>query len=183
MPVHANRFSPSKTYRSATPVVIGSQRPVPEGWLSMRVSGRSGFSLSAFACGFLSGAQPNSAAQSRHAPVAALIRLASAQAQRRSCAQPSVVAQFRPAFVRASFRLASAQAQPHSASPVARVAQALSRHPRPFSTVPVSRFVLQRYAGKPVAFSTQRPNPSLNRTVVKPALFLIRRCAAGYLRR
>ena len=179
----ANLFSPSKAHRSATPVVIGSSRPVPEGWLSMRVSGRSSFSLSAFTCGFLSGAQPNSAAQSRHAPVAALIRLASVQSQRRSRAQPSAVAQFRPAFVRASFRLASAQVQLLAASPVARVTQAFSRHPRPFSTVPVSRFVLQRYAGKPVAFSTQRPNPSLNRTVVKPALFLIRRCAAGYLKR
>ena len=123
MPVTASPFSPSKTYRSATPVVIGSQRPVLEGWLSMRVSGRSCFSLSAFACGFLFRAQPNSAVPSRRAPVAALIRLASAQAQRRSRAQPSAVAQFRPAFVRASFRLLPAQAQRRSASPVVRVAR------------------------------------------------------------
>ena len=183
MPFPANFFSPSKAHRSATPVVIGSQRPVPEGWLSMRVSGRFGFSPSAFACGFLFRAQPNSAAQSRHAPVAALIRLASAQAQRRSRAQPSVATQFRPAFVRASFRLASVQTQPRSASPVARVAQAFSQHPCQFSTVPVSRFAHQRHAKKPVASSSQRPNPSVNRTVVKPALFLIRRCAAGYLKR
>ena len=51
--------------RAATPVVLGSPQPVPEGRRFMRVSGRSCFSLSSCGGGFLSGAQPSAAAPPR----------------------------------------------------------------------------------------------------------------------
>ena len=74
-------FGLLQAHRSATPVVLGSQRSVPEGRRSMRVSGRSCFSLAACAGGFLSGAQPTSGALFRPALARTPIRLASALAQ------------------------------------------------------------------------------------------------------
>ena len=78
----ANQFGLLQVHRSATPVVLGSQPPVPEGCRFMRVSGRSCFSLAVCAGGFLSSAQPTSAALFRPAVARTPIRLASARAQR-----------------------------------------------------------------------------------------------------
>jgi hypothetical protein len=142
-----------KAHRATTPVVIGSSRFVLKNCRSMLVSGRFGFSLATCASDVLSSAQSSLAALFRQALVVTPIRLASELAQR---------------FGTSSFVL---------------VAQSFSKHQRLFSAVPASRFVHQNHAEKPAASSSQRPNPSVNRTVFKPALFLIRRCAAGYLRR
>ena len=142
-----------KANLATTPVVIGFSRFVLEGCRSLLVSGRFGFSLATCSSDVL------------------------------SCAQSSLAAQFRLALVRTPLRLASALALRFCISSFALVAQAFSRHPRHVKLALVSRFVHQRHAGKPVASSSQRPNPSVNRTVFKPALFLIRRCAAGYLNR
>ena len=132
MTLLANQFSLLQAHRSATPVLLWSQRSVPEGRRSMRVSGRSCFSLAARSSGFPSGAQP------------------------------SVAAQFHPALLAAPFRFASALAQRLAASLVGRVAQAASWHPRPFSVVRVSRFVLQSHAEKTAPSSSQCSNPALN---------------------
>jgi hypothetical protein len=81
MSLFATLFGLLQAHRSATPVVLWSQRSMPEGRRSMRVSGRSCFSLAACAGGFLSGVQPVSSAQFRLALLATPIRLASALAQ------------------------------------------------------------------------------------------------------
>ena len=67
MSLFALFFCLLQAHRSATPVVLGSQRSVPEGRRSMRLPGRSCFSLAACAGGFLSGAQPTSGALFRPA--------------------------------------------------------------------------------------------------------------------
>ena len=54
----ANPLGFLQTHRSATPVVLWSQRSALETHRFMRVSGRSCFSLAVRAGGFLSGAQP-----------------------------------------------------------------------------------------------------------------------------
>ena len=128
----ANLFGFLQGHRSATPVVLGSQRSLPEGRRSMRLSGRSCFSLTAGAGGFLSGAQPASGTP------------------------------FRPALARTPFRLASARVQRFAASAVLRLAPALSRHSRPFSAALVSRFVLQSHAKTTAPSSTAWANPALN---------------------
>ena len=74
-------FGRLQVHRSATPVVLGLQRSVPEGRRSVRLSGRSCFSLAACAGGFLSGAQPVSGALFRPALARTPIRLASALVQ------------------------------------------------------------------------------------------------------
>ena len=125
MSLPGNLFSPSKAYRPATPVLIGSQRFVPEGRRFMRFSGQSSFSLAVCACRLLSRAQTF---------VSVPTHLAS---------------------VRASFRLVPARTQRRAVSPVVRFAQALSQHPRPFSAVQVSPFVHQKITEKPVASSTK----------------------------
>ena len=132
MKLRANQFGLLQAHRSATPVLIGSLRSVTEDRRSMRVSGRSCFSLAARSSGFLSGAQP------------------------------SVAAQFRPALLATPFRLASARTQRLTASPFVRVAQAASRHLRRFSVVQASRFVLQNHAVKTAPSSSQCSNPALN---------------------
>ena len=132
MSLFALLFSRLQAHRATTPVVIGSSRFVPEGWRSMRVSGRSCFSLAACAGGFLSGAQSASGAQ------------------------------FRPALLATPFRLASARAQRLAAPTVFRVAQAASQHSRRFSAALVSRFVLQSHAKKTALSSTAWANPALN---------------------
>ena len=132
MSLFAILFSHFQVHCSATPVVIGSSRFVPEGWRSMRVSGRSCFSLFSCGGGFLSGAQP------------------------------AVAAQFRPALLATPFRLASALVQRFAASVVFRVAQVTSRHSRPFAVMLVSRFVLQSHAVKTTPSSTTWANPALN---------------------
>ena len=132
MSLFAYSFGFFNAHRPVTPVPIGSSRFVPEGRRSMRVSGRSWFSLAACAGGFLSGAQP------------------------------AVAAQFRPALLATPFRLASALAQRFAASAVFRVAQAASRHLRPFLAALVSRFVLQSHAEKTAPSSTAWANPALN---------------------
>ena len=98
----------------------------------MRVPGRSCFSLAVCAGGFLSGAQPASGAL------------------------------FRPALLATPFRLASALAQRFAASAVLCVAQAASRHLRPFLAALVSRFVLQSHAVNTAPSSTTWANPALN---------------------
>ena len=132
MSLFAILFSHFQVHCSATPVVIGSSRFVPEGWRSMWVSGRSCFSLSSCGGGFLSGAQP------------------------------AVAAQFHPALLATPFRLVSALAQRLAASVVSHVTQAASLHLRPFSVVRVSRFVLQSHADKTAPSSTTWANPALN---------------------
>ena len=132
MKLRANIFGLLQVHRPATPVLLWSQRVVLVGRRSMRVSGRSCFSLAARSSGFLSGAQP------------------------------SVAAQFRPALLAALFRLPSALAQRLAAFPVVRFAQAASRHLRRFSVVQASRFVLQSYSEKPAPSSTAWANPALN---------------------
>ena len=77
-------------------------------------------------------------------------------------AQLAVATPFRLACVRAATRPASARAQRRSAPTVMRFAQALSRHPRPFSAVLASRFVLQSHTEKPAPSSSQCSNPALN---------------------
>ena len=146
MKLLANQFGLLQVHRPATPVLIGSLRSVSEGRRSMRVTGRFGFSLAARSSGLLSGAQP------------------------------SVVAQFRPALLATPFRFASALAQPLAASPVGHVAQAASRHPRQFSVVLASRFVLQSHAEKTAPSSGQCSNPALN--PVRFALWTLRDKAA-----
>ncbi len=132
MSLFAILFSRLQVHCSATPVVIGSSRFVPEGWRSMLVSGRSCFSLSSCGGGFL------------------------------SSAQPAVAAQFHPALLATPFRSALALPQRFATSAVFRVAQAASRHSRPFSVVLVSRFVLQSHAEKTAPSSTAWANPALN---------------------
>ena len=132
MSLFAILFGRLQVHRSATPVVLGSQRSVPEGRRSMRVSGRSCFSLAVRAGGFLSGAQPTSGAL------------------------------FRPALARTPIRLASVPAQRLAAPAVLRVARAASRHSPLFSAVRVSRFVLQSHAEKTAPSSTTWANPALN---------------------
>jgi hypothetical protein len=128
----ANQFGLLQVHRPATPVVIGSQHVVLKGRHSMRVSGRSCFSLSVCAGGFLSRA---------HAAVAV---------------------QFRRALLATPFRLASALVQRLAASPIVRVAQAASRQLRWFSVVLASPFVLQSHAEKTAPSSGQCSNPALN---------------------
>ena len=77
----AYSFGFFNAHRLVTPAPIASSRFVPEGRRSMRVSGRSCFSLAACAGGFLSGAQPTSGALFRPALARTPIRLASALAQ------------------------------------------------------------------------------------------------------
>jgi len=132
MTLRANQFGLFQGHRSATVVFLWSQRSVPEGRRPMRGSGRSCFSLTVCAGSFLSRA---------HAAVAV---------------------QFRPVLLATPFRLASALVQLLAASPVVRVAQAASRHPRQFSAVLVSRFVLQSHAKKTAPSSSQCSNPALN---------------------
>ena len=132
MSLFATLFGLLQAHRSATPVVLWSQRSMPEGRRSMRVSGRSCFSLAACAGGFLSGVQPVSSAQ------------------------------FRLALLATPFRLALARAQRFAASAVLHVAQAASRHSRRFSAVLVSRFVLQNHTEKTAPSSTTWANPALN---------------------
>ena len=127
-----NQFGLLQGHRAATPVLLGSQRSAPECRRSMRVSDRSCFSLSAYAGGFLSSAQPLAASQ------------------------------FRLALLATPFRLASALAQRVAASRVVGFAQAASRHLRPFSVVLASRFVLQNHAEKPAPSSSQCSNLALN---------------------
>ena len=81
MKPRGNQSGPLQGHRFATPVVLGSQRSVPEGRRSMRVSGRSCFSLAACAGGFLSGAQAASGVPFRPALAGTPIRLASVRAQ------------------------------------------------------------------------------------------------------
>jgi hypothetical protein len=146
-------FSTLKAHRATTPVVIGSSRFVLEDCRSMLLSGQFAFSLAACASDVLSSAQSSLAAQFHQALVATPIRFTSALALR---------------FGVSSFVL---------------VAQAFPQHLRHVKLALVSRLLHQKRAVKPVASSSQRPNPSVNRTVFMPALFLIRRCAAGYLKR
>ena len=75
----AYSFGFFNAHRPVTPVPIGSSRFVPEGRRSMRVSGRSCFSLAACAGGFLSGAQSPVAARLHQAFVDAPSRLALVQ--------------------------------------------------------------------------------------------------------
>jgi hypothetical protein len=132
MKPQANQFGLLQAHRSATPVLIGSLHSVSKGRRSMRVSGRSCFSLAARSSGFLSGAQP------------------------------SVAAQFRPVLLATPFRLASALAQRLAAPSVVRVTQAVSRHSRQFSVMLASPFVLQSHAEKTAPSSSQCSNPALN---------------------
>ena len=132
MSLFAILFSRFRVHCSATPVVIGSSRFVPEGWRSMRVSGRSCFSLFSCGGGFL------------------------------SRSQPTVAAQFHPALLATPVRLASALAHRLATSAVLRVAQAASWHSRRFSAALVSRFVLQSHAEKTAPSSTTWANPALN---------------------
>ena len=132
MTLLANQFGLLQVHRSATSVLLWSQRSVPEGRRSMRGSGRSCFPLAARSSGFPSGAQP------------------------------SVAAQFHPALLAVPFRFASALVQRFAAFPVVRFAQAASRHLRRFSVVRVSRFVLQNHAVKTAHSSCQCSNPALN---------------------
>ena len=81
MSLFALFFGRLQVHRSATSVVLGAQHSVPKGRRSMRVSGRSCFSLAACAGGFLSGAQPASGALFRPALARTPILLASALAQ------------------------------------------------------------------------------------------------------
>jgi hypothetical protein len=76
MPLLAILFSRLQAHRATTPVVIGSPRFVPEGWRSMRVSGRSCFLLAVRSSGLLSGAQSPVAVRLRQAFVGAPFRLA-----------------------------------------------------------------------------------------------------------
>ncbi len=146
MSLFAILFSSLRAHQATTPIFIGSLRSVTEGRRSVQVSGRSCFSLAAGVGGFLSGAQP------------------------------TVAAQFRLALVVAPFRFASALAQRLAAPAVLRVAQAASRHSRPFLVVLVSRFVLQSHAEKTVPSSTAWANPALN--PVRFALWTLRDKAA-----
>jgi len=132
MTLRANQFGLLQGHRSATSGLLWSQRVVLKGRRSMRVSGRSCFSLFACAGSFLSRA---------HAAVAV---------------------QFRPALLATPFRLASALVQLLVASPVVRVAQAASRYLRRFSVVLASRFVRQSHAEKTAPSSGQCSNPALN---------------------
>ena len=75
MSLFAIFFGLLQVHRSATPVVLGSQRSVPEGHRSMRVSGRSCFSLTVRSICFLSGAQSSVAARLRQAFGGAPFRL------------------------------------------------------------------------------------------------------------
>ena len=75
MSLFAILFSRLQTHRFATPVLIGSSHFVPEGWRSMRVSGRSCFLLAVRSICFLSGAQSPVAARLRQAFVGAPFRL------------------------------------------------------------------------------------------------------------
>ena len=75
MSLFAILFSRLQTHRSATPVPIASSRFAPEGWRSMRVSGRLCFSLAVRSIRFLSGAQSPLAARLRQAFVGAPFRL------------------------------------------------------------------------------------------------------------
>ena len=75
MSLFAILFSRFQAYLLATPVLIGSSRFVPEGWRSMRVSGRSCFKLAVRSICFLSGAQSLVAARLRQAFLGAPFRL------------------------------------------------------------------------------------------------------------
>ena len=132
MTLLANQFGLFQAYRSATPVVLGSQRSALEGRRSMRVSGWSCFSLAACAGGFLSGAQS------------------------------SVAAQFRLALLATPFRLASVLAQRLAMSPVVRFAQALSQHPSHVTVAVTRHFEHQRHTVKTAPSSSQCSNPALN---------------------
>ena len=132
MSLSAILFGRLQAHRSATPVFIGSLRSVSEGRRSMRVSGRSCFSLAACAGSFLPGAQS------------------------------AVAAQFHPTLLATPFRLASSPAQRPVTPTVLRVAQAASRHLRRFSAALVSRFALQSHAEKTAPSSTAWANPALN---------------------
>jgi hypothetical protein len=87
-----------------------------------------------------------------------------------------VAALFHPALLPTPFRLALALAQRFAASAIFRVAQAASRHLRPFSVVQVSRFVRQSHAVKTALSSTTWANPALN--PVRFALWTLRDKAA-----
>ena len=81
MKPRANQFGLLQGHRSATPVVLGSQRSVLEGRRSMRVPGRSCFSLAACGGGFLFRAQAASGVPFRPALARTPNRLASGRAQ------------------------------------------------------------------------------------------------------
>ena len=132
MKLRANQFGLLQVHRPVTPVLIWSLRSVSEGRRSMGVSGRFCFSLAARSSGFLFSAHPASGAQ------------------------------FRPALLATPFHFASVLAQRLGASPVARVAQAASRHSRLFLVVLASRFVRQRHTVKTAPSSSQCSNPALN---------------------
>ena len=73
-----------------------------------------------------------------------------------------VAALFHSALLATPFRLALALAQRFAASAVLRVAQAASRHLRPFSVVRASRVVLQSHTENTATSSTAWANPALN---------------------
>ncbi len=81
MSLFAILFSRLRAHRATAHVVIGSSRFVPEGWRSMRVSGRSCFSLAVRSSGLLSGAQSPVAARLHQAFVGAPSHLALVQPQ------------------------------------------------------------------------------------------------------
>jgi hypothetical protein len=132
MKPRANQFGHLQVHRSATPVFIGSLRSMTEGRLSMRVSGRSCFSLAARSCGFL------------------------------SSAQPSVAVQFRLGLLATQFHLALVLAQRLAASPVVRFAQALSQHPSHVTVAVIRHSEHQRHTVKTAPSSSQCSNPALN---------------------
>ncbi len=75
------------------------------------------------------------------------------------------------ALVVAQHRLASVLAQRLGDPAVVRFAQAVSRHLRLVSVVPVSRFVLQSHAQKTAPSSSQWSNPAVEGTPNKQPLF------------
>ena len=81
MKPRANQSGILEGHRFATPVVLGSQRSVPEGRRSMRISGRLRFSLAVGVGGFLFRAQAASRVPFRPALARTPIRLASVRAQ------------------------------------------------------------------------------------------------------
>jgi hypothetical protein len=84
----------------------------------------------------------------------------------------AVAVLFHPTLLATPLRLASALAQRFAASTALRVAQAASRHLRPFSAVRVSRFVLQSHTVKTAPSSTAWANLALN--LVRFALWTLR---------
>jgi len=132
MSLLANQFGLFQGHRSATSILLWSQRFVPEGRRPMRVSGRSCF-FTFRLCGQFSLSCP--------------CRRGGSVSSRASGNSVSF-------GVGAGSRLA--------ASPVVCVAQAASRYLRRFSVVRVSRFVVQNHAEKTAPSSSQCSNPALN---------------------